>query len=52
MFPFYIVHQTTIIATAFALRGLGLPAWGEAALTIAATAASCVLTYETVRRIA
>jgi glucan biosynthesis protein C len=51
VFPFYIMHQTAIIATDYALHGLGLPAWGEAALTIAATAASCALTYEVVRRI-
>jgi Acyltransferase family len=52
VFPFYIVHQTTIIATDHALRSFDLPAWGEAALTIGATAASCLLTYEAVRRIA
>lgn len=51
VFPFYIVHQTTIIATDHALRGLDLPVWSEAALVIAATAASCVLTYEIVRRV-
>jgi len=51
VFPFYIVHQTTIIATDHALRGLDLPAWSEAALVITATVASCVLTYEVVRRV-
>ena len=51
VFPFYIVHQTTIIATDVAIRDLGLPAWAEAAVVIAATAASCVLAYEIVRRI-
>jgi hypothetical protein len=51
VFPFYIVHQTTIIATDYAIRDLGLPAWGEAAVVIAATAASCVLAYEIVRRV-
>jgi glucans biosynthesis protein C len=51
VFPFYIVHQTTIIATDYAIRDLGLPAWGEAAVVIAATAASCILAYEIVRRV-
>ena len=51
VFPFYIVHQMTIIATDTAIRDLGLPAWQEAAVAIAATAASCVLTYEIVRRV-
>jgi len=51
VFPFYIVHQTTIIATDYAIRDLGLPAWGEAAVVIAATVASCVLAYEIVRRV-
>jgi hypothetical protein len=51
VFPFYIVHQTTIIATDYALQGLGLPAWGEAALVIAATVASCLIAYEIARRV-
>ena len=51
VFPFYIVHQTTIVVTDTAIRGLGLPAWGEAAVVIAATVASCVLAYEIVRRV-
>jgi glucan biosynthesis protein C len=52
VFPYYIVHQTTIIATAYALRDWALPAAAEAALILAATFASCALTYEIVRRIA
>jgi Acyltransferase family len=51
VFPFYIVHQTTIIATDHALRGFRLPAWGEAGLVIAATVASCFFAYEIARRI-
>jgi peptidoglycan/LPS O-acetylase OafA/YrhL len=51
VFPFYIVHQTTIIATAYAIRDLSLPAWVEAAVVIAATVASCVIAYEIVRRV-
>jgi hypothetical protein len=51
VFPFYIVHQTTIIATDYVIRDLGLPVWVEAAVVIAATAASCVLAYEIARRV-
>ncbi|RXH14787.1 acyltransferase [Bradyrhizobium guangzhouense] len=50
IFPFYIVHQTAIIVVAYALRGSGLSAGGEAALVISATALTCVATYEIVRR--
>jgi surface polysaccharide O-acyltransferase-like enzyme len=52
IFPFYIVHQTAIIMIAHELRGYDLPAWLEAAIVIAGTFATCVLTYEIVRRIA
>lgn len=51
IFPYYIVHQTAIIMIAHALHGEGLPAWLEAAIVIAGTAAACVVTYEIVRRI-
>jgi surface polysaccharide O-acyltransferase-like enzyme len=51
IFPYYIVHQTAIIMIAHALHGRDLPAWLEAGIVIAGTAAACVLTYEVVRRI-
>jgi len=51
IFPYYIVHQTAIIMIAHALHGRDLPAWLEACIVIAGTAAACVLTYEVVRRI-
>ena len=51
VFPFYIVHQTTIIAVDHTLRGLDLPAWAEATAVILATALSCVLAYEIARRV-
>jgi glucan biosynthesis protein C len=51
VFPFYILHQTAIIATEYAIRDLGLPAWAEAAVVIAATVASCIFAYEIVRRV-
>ncbi|MET0708342.1 MAG: acyltransferase family protein [Tardiphaga sp.] len=52
IFPYYIVHQTAIIAIAHHLKGWQLPAWVEAGLVISGTAAACAATYEIVRRIA
>jgi len=52
IFPYYIVHQTAIITIAHALRGSDLFAWQEASIVIVGTAATCVLTYEIVRRVA
>jgi hypothetical protein len=51
VFPYFIIHQTAIVATAFALRDARLPAPVEAAVIVLATAASCALGYEVVRRI-
>lgn len=52
IFPYYIVHQTAIIVIAHALDGSGLSAGSEAAIIIGGTAATCVATYEIVRRVA
>jgi hypothetical protein len=52
IFPYYIVHQTAIIMIAHALRGSGLSAGIEAAIIIGGTAATCIATYEIVRRVA
>jgi hypothetical protein len=52
VFPYYIIHQTAIIAIAFALRDAGLPFWAEASLVLLTTVASCALGYEFVKRIA
>lgn len=51
IFPYYIVHQTAIIMIAHMLRGSGISAGVEAAIIIAGTAATCVATYEIVRRV-
>jgi hypothetical protein len=51
IFPYYIVHQTAIIMIAHALHGRDLPVWLEAGIVISGTLATCVLTYEMVRRI-
>lgn len=52
IFPYFLVHQTAIIAIAVALRDAGLSPLTEAALVTAATVAVCALSYEIVRRIA
>jgi Acyltransferase family len=51
VFPYYIVHQTAIILIAHVLHGRDLPAWLEAGIVITGTIATCVLTYELVRRV-
>lgn len=51
IFPYYIVHQTAIIMIAHALRGSGLSDGAEAAIIIGGTAATCIVTYEVVRRV-
>lgn len=51
IFPYYIVHQTAIIVIAHSLRGSGISAGTEAIIIIAGTMATCIATYEIVRRI-
>jgi hypothetical protein len=51
IFPYYIVHQTAIIMIAHELHGLDLSAGLEAGIVISGTLATCVVTYEVVRRI-
>lgn len=50
VFPFYIVHQTIIVAAGHNLKRFQLPALLEGALLLAITAAGCWLTYGLVRR--
>jgi glucan biosynthesis protein C len=50
IFPFYIVHEATIQVGGYSLTKLRLPLGLEAATLIAATIASCLATYEIVRR--
>jgi glucans biosynthesis protein C len=52
IFPFYIVHQTAIIIFAVQLRSFALPVAVEAVVLVVLTLASCVLTYEVVKRVA
>lgn len=51
VFPFYIVHQTTIVVAGHLLKPYGLPVWAEAGSILAATAASCWLAYDLARRV-
>jgi hypothetical protein len=52
IFPFYVIHQTTIVVAGHYLNQVGLPVGIEASVLIATTAASCWIGYEIVRRIA
>ena len=51
IFPFYIIHQTTIEVVGHYLAKERLPLGMEATLLIAATTASCFMAYEVARRI-
>lgn len=51
IFPFYIVHQTALIAFAVWMRPLGLRPVVEAPLLIALVALVCVATYEVAKRV-
>jgi glucan biosynthesis protein C len=51
IFPFYIIHQTTIEVVGHYLARVRLPLGIEATLLIGATTVSCFATYEIVRRI-
>lgn len=50
IFPLYIVHQTAIVVFGFYLTRLGWPAPVEAGVLIALTVATCLATFEVVRR--
>jgi glucans biosynthesis protein C len=51
IFPFYIIHQTTIEVVGHYLAKERLPLDLEATLLVSATMASCIATYEIARRI-
>lgn len=50
IFPYYILHQTLIVAIAYMLLDFGLPAWLEAVLVTFGTVAGCAALYEVIRR--
>ena len=52
VFPFYIVHQTVIVVAGHHLARMRMNQALEAAIMIAITFGACLLTYETVRRVA
>ncbi len=52
IFPYYIIHQTIIIAVGFYLKQLGTGAGIQFFGILVATVLSCALTYEIARRIA
>jgi peptidoglycan/LPS O-acetylase OafA/YrhL len=51
IFPFYLIHQTLIVAAGYHLDRLHLPIALEAALLVSLTALGCWLFYELGRRI-
>ena len=51
IFPFYIVHQTAIVLLAHFMKPLGLRPLVEGPLLVAATAATCIASFELVRRV-
>ena len=51
IFPYYIVHQTIIVAAGFWTRQAGMGNGASAAVIFLATLAGCALTYEVARRV-
>ena len=51
IFPFYIVHQTAIVLFAHFMKPLGLRPLVEGPLLVVLTAATCVASFEIVRRV-
>lgn len=51
VFPYYIIHQTTIVVAGYWLTQMDLPMPVEATLLILITVASCLIVYEVARRV-
>lgn len=51
VFPYYILHQTLIVAVGFWVGGLLLPVWLEAGIIVVATVGGCVLLTEAIKRV-
>lgn len=51
IFPFYLVHQTIIVAAGFHLDQMAWPLWIEAPLLIGVTALGCWLFFDLGRRV-
>jgi hypothetical protein len=52
VFPFYIAHQTIIVAVMYWLLSAGMPGWAEFAVLVTATVVGCALFYLVGRRMA
>ncbi|HYD87301.1 MAG TPA: acyltransferase [Vitreimonas sp.] len=51
IFPFYLIHQTIIVAAGHHLDALALPLWIEAPLLIGTTALGCWIFFDLGRRV-
>ena len=51
VFPYYILHQTIIVAAGYWLTRRDLGAWAEASLLVIATVGGCVAGHEIIRRV-
>lgn len=51
VFPYYILHQTLIVAVGFWVGGLLLPVWLEAGSIVVATLLGCVVLTEAIKRV-
>lgn len=51
VFPYYILHQTLIVAVGFWVGGLLPPVWLEAGIIVVATVGGCVVLTEAIKRI-
>ena len=49
--PYYILHQTLIVAVGFWVGGLLLPVWQEAGIITVATVVGCVVLTEAIKRL-
>lgn len=51
IFPYYIIHQTTLVVAGYYLTEMHIPVWVEAPALIATIVASCIVGYEIIRRV-
>jgi glucan biosynthesis protein C len=51
IFPYYILHQTLIVLSAYWVGQMGLGVWGEFTVITSITVTGCALGFELVRRI-
>jgi glucan biosynthesis protein C len=51
IFPYYILHQTLIVLSAYWVGQMGLSVWGELAVIASITVGGCALGFELVRRV-